>query len=84
MGNWERQQEVQKEVKETDKTRRENLAKCLFDLTKITFTGLVVGGIASLFTNTTAEDKTYVLYVVSIGVILSFVFAWIGNRILKY
>ena len=54
------------------------------DLTKITFTGLVIGGIASLFTETTAGGKSHVVYIVVLGTILSFVFAWIGNRILKY
>ena len=41
MNTLEKQQKLLKEEKE--KLRKEILAKCLFDLTKISFTGLVIG-----------------------------------------
>ena len=48
MGSWSEQQEVKKEVKEKDKVRREKLAGLFFDLAKLSFAGLVVGGIVSM------------------------------------
>ena len=49
MGNWDKQQEARKDTKEKNKVRRETLAKYLYDLSKVTFTGLVVGSFATLF-----------------------------------
>ena len=43
MGNWSERQEVKKEVKEKDKVRREKLAGYFFDLSKLSFAGLVIG-----------------------------------------
>lgn len=51
MGNFIKQQEEKKEVKEKDKTRRERLAGYFFDLSKLVFAALVLGGITPLFTN---------------------------------
>lgn len=48
MGNWIEKQEAKKEVKEKDKVRREKLAGYFFDLSKLSFAGLVVGGIVSI------------------------------------
>ena len=42
MGNWSDQQEIKKEGKEKDKTRREKLAGYFFDLSKLSFAGLVI------------------------------------------
>lgn len=43
MGAWSQQQEIRKETKERDKTRKEKLAGYFFDLSKLSFAGLVVG-----------------------------------------
>lgn len=48
MGSWSKEQEEKKEVKEKDKTRREKLAGYFFDLAKLSFAGLVVGGMVSI------------------------------------
>lgn len=82
MGNWSKIQEERKEYKEKDKTRRECLAKYLYDLSKITFTGLVIGGIASLYSDT-PMNSYYRIYVILAGILLAYMFAWLGNRILK-
>ena len=47
MGTWSQQQEVRKETKERDKTRKEKLAGYFFDLSKLSFAGLVIGGSSS-------------------------------------
>ena len=48
MGNWSEQQEEKKEIKEKDKVRREKLAGYFFDLSKLSFAGLVIGGMVSI------------------------------------
>lgn len=80
MGNWSAQQEVKKEIKERDKTRKENITKYYLDLSKLTFVALVLGGITPLYTNT----GNNINWAVIVGVVVSTVaFASIGNRILK-
>lgn len=76
------QQEARRESKERDKTRREKLAGYLYDLSKITFTGLVIGGVAMFFSSST-ENMEYVIYTVIAGIVLTYMFAWLGNRILN-
>ena len=75
MGSWSEQQEVKKEVKEKDKVRREKLAGLFFDLAKLSFAGLVVGGIVSM--------KPDVDITLDIGGISTIIFIRIGNTILK-
>lgn len=80
MGNWEKQQGEKREGKERDKTRRETLAKYLYDLSKLSFAGLVVGGIAPVFTNISQANNWYNIIT---GIMATFILAWMGNRILK-
>ena len=80
MGNWSDKQEVKKEIKEKDKTRRENIAKYFLDLSKLTFTALVLGTIAPSFINFAEVVNWHSL---SIGIILTALLANIGNKILK-
>lgn len=82
MGNWEKQQEEKKEVKEKDKVRRENLAKYFYDLSKLTFTGLVIGSFATFLSKDTMDIK-YMIYPVIAGSTVTYMLAWLGNRILK-
>lgn len=79
MGNWEKQQGEKHEFKERDKTRREHLGKFFYDLAKLAFAGLVIGGIAPLYANLESSNNWYV---VTIGSIFTIIFAWIGNKIL--
>jgi hypothetical protein len=67
---------------EKDKTRRETLGRYFFDLSKVTFVGLVIGGAVTLFAKNEV-DEYYVFYLVLAGSVLTYLFAWIGNRILK-
>lgn len=80
MGSWSEQQEVKKEVKEKDKVRREKLAGLFFDLAKLSFAGLVVGGIVSMKPDV---DITLDIYRVIIGGISTIIFIRIGNTILN-
>lgn len=55
LGNWSEELEIKKERKEKDNTRREKLAGYFFDLSKLVFAALVLGGITPLFTNVSNE-----------------------------
>lgn len=80
MGNWSDQQEVKKEGKEKDKTRREKLAGYFFDLSKLSFAGLVVSIILPLFSNV----ANIILWLaVLFGTILTISSAMLANKILK-
>ena len=76
MSNWEKQQDVKKEVLERDKSRRENLGKFFYDLAKVAFAGRV----APLYANMDNSDNWYVVFA---GTVFTIIFAWIGNKILK-
>ena len=43
-GNWIRQQAIQQESREREKSRREALGKLFHDFAKLSFAGLVIGG----------------------------------------
>ncbi len=80
MGNWSEQQEVKKEGKEKDKVRREKLAGYFFDLSKLVFAALVLGGITPLFTNVSNEMNWFTIF---LGAFSTYIFANFANRILK-
>jgi hypothetical protein len=80
MGNWSEQQEIKREGKEKDKTRREKLANYFFDLSKLVFAALVLGGITPLFTNV-SDGINWTTIV--LGIFSTYMFANFANRILK-
>lgn len=80
MGNFMKQQEARKEVKEKDKLRREKLAGYFFDTSKLILAGVVIGGITPLYSN---DEKEINLYVVLAGILATILLAWIANKILK-
>lgn len=80
MGNWSNQQEVKKEGKEKDKMRREKLAAYFFDLSKLSFAGLVISIILPLFSNV---GNTILWLAVLFGTILTISSAMLANKILK-
>lgn len=80
MSNWEKKQEKKAETKEKDKTRRDKLAGYFFDLSKLIFAALVLGGITPLFTNISDGINWSTLI---LGVISTYMFANFANRILK-
>lgn len=49
MSNYSRQIEKREERKEKDETSRETLGKFFYDLSKTTFTIMVLGNIATVF-----------------------------------
>lgn len=82
MGNWSGTQEKRKEAKEKDKVRKEKLAVFFFNLAQVSFTILVLGLLITL----TKEElyNNYFLMLLSLfGIVLTILFARIGNNILK-
>lgn len=80
MGNWSEKQEAKKEVKEKDKTRRDKLAGYFFDLSKLSFAGLVIGVIIPLYSDLSNENNWYSICT---GIILTIISAALANKILK-
>lgn len=80
MGTWSQQQEVRKETKERDKTRKEKLAGYFFDLSKLSFAGLVIGIIISLYANFLDENNWCIAVT---GIVLTTLSALLANKILK-
>lgn len=80
MGNWEKRQEEKKEVREKDKTRREKLAGYFFDLSKLSFAGIVISIILPLFSNV-GDVKMWIAAL--FGITLTVLSALLANKILK-
>ena len=80
MGKWSEQQEQLKEERTRNTTRREKLAGFFFDLAKLCFATVVLGGITPLFVNDIVNIRWGI--VVS-EVIATLIFASIANKILK-
>lgn len=80
MGNWSEQQDVKKEYKEKDKVRKEKLAGYFFDLSKLSFAGLVIGIIIPLYADIYNSNNWYSI---STGIVLSIISALFANKILK-
>lgn len=80
MGNWSEKQEVKKEIKEKDKTRRDKLAGYFFDLSKLSFAGLVIGVIIPLYSDLSNQNNWYSICT---GIILTIISAALANKILK-
>ena len=80
MGSWERKQEEKREVREREKTSRETLGKFFYDLAKLAFAALVIGSVASVVIN---KDNVDSWIIISIGVFVTYIFAYIGYKIIK-
>ncbi len=80
MGNWNEVQEKRKEGKEKEKISRETLGKYFYDLSKLSFTALVLSVSASLFTDY-SNINYWMLF--SFGVFTSYIFAYIGYKIIN-
>ena len=70
-----------RDEKDKTKVRKEKLAGYFFNLSQLTFTGTGVGGIAPILQGKFGV-KNYV--VIIFGIVMTFIFAGIANRILKY
>ena len=80
MGKWIEQQDVKKEKKEKNKVRNEKLAGYFLNLSQLTFVASVLGGITPLYLDV---EHTISWYLLSAGVLTSYVFLMIANNILK-
>lgn len=80
MGKWNEQQGLLKERKEWEKSRKENLGKFFYDLAKLTFAGVVIGGIIMLYGE--PEMSTHWTRVVS-GLLGTGMIAFFANRMFK-
>lgn len=80
MSNFERVRKIKEENRKKSDTRREKLAGYFFDLSKLSFAGLIVGLILPLFSD--ISDVTNWLSVL-FGVLLTIIPALLANKILK-
>lgn len=71
----------QRDEKDKMKSRKEKLTDYFYDLSKLIFTAMVLGGLSSLYTG---EFKPFILYIMSAGMALTYITAFLANRILKY
>ena len=82
MSNWSEKQEAKKEGKEKDKVRREKLAGFFFNMAQVSFTVLSLG-LAITLVKEELYDNILLIVLVSMGIILTVLFAKIGNNILR-
>lgn len=80
MGKFAERQEALQEAKEWHKVRREKLAGYFFDISKLSFAGLVIGILLPLFSD--FENQT-IRIVISFGLVLTISSALLANKILK-
>lgn len=79
MGKFAERQEALQEAKEWHKVRREKLAGYFFDISKLSFAGLVIS-LLPLFSD--FENQT-IRIVISFGLVLTISSALLANKILK-
>lgn len=81
MGNFSKQIEGRQERKERDKTSRETLGKFFYDLAKTTFTIMVLGNVATVVIGN--DNPLIISLIVILGLFITYLFAYTGNKILK-
>ena len=80
MGKFVQQQEAQKALQEKKKTRKETMGKYFYDLSKLTFAAMVLGGMISFFQGNEPKWIT----VIGTGLFIVVGLVYIGNNILKW
>ena len=70
-----------RETAQKDKTRKEKLSGYFFDLSKLSFAGLVIGGLVSIKSDN--ADHAIDIYRVIVGCLLTILSARMANLILK-
>ena len=80
MSNRETHLKIQNRIQEKDKVRREKLAGYFFDISKLSFAGLVIGIIVPLFSNV---DDLKIWGTATLGILLTILAATLANKILK-
>ena len=78
MGNFEETRKAKEEVRKKNDVRKEKIAGYFFDLSKLSFAGMVIGGITPLFTNTDNEVNYFTSF---IGLVSTYIFAFRFERI---
>ena len=82
MGNFATGVKQKDKREERDKTARETLGKTFHDLGKTTFAVMVLGNMSSIFgVAETTPLKTFGSF--ALGITLSFIFIFSGNKIIK-
>lgn len=69
-----------KEEKDRRNNRRDKISSYFFDLSKLSFAGMVLGGITPMFTGDVGVNNWLMMI---FGAIMTYVFAAYANRILK-
>lgn len=72
---------TQREEKDKQKSRRENLGKFFYDLAKTTFAVMVLGNVATVFIGD--ADPVAMSALIVLGVVLTSILASIADRTLK-
>ena len=80
MNKWTRQREEKEIMKEKDKLRKETLSNYFLNLSQLSFVGLVIGVVIPLYSDIQDEKNWYAAFT---GSLLTFIFASIGNKLLK-
>ena len=70
-----------RDEKDKVKTRKEKLAGYFYNISQLTFTGTGLGGFLPLLKGDTGLENISVLI---FGIVMTAVFAFVANRILKY
>ena len=68
------------ELRDIDRVSRETLGKFFYDLAKLVFAGVVVGGVVQL---TQSRDYALMAVMVVLGILVSCIFAFVGFKILR-
>lgn len=82
MSNFSEQQAQRDEVKAQKRVRREKLAGYLYDLSKLIFAALVLGGFSKIVDQNGMSP--FSVLTVIVGTVSTVLFALIAHRILKY
>lgn len=67
-------------AKERKQLTRETLGKALYDLGKLAFAGLAIGSLMQIGKDGIGEN---LVYTATSGIVLTFVFFYIGNQVLR-
>lgn len=81
MSDFDDKRKAKEERQERDKIRKEKLSGYFFNLSQLTYTALVLGGMVLFFQNNAISPMLVVM--LGIGCILAYALAKIGNNILK-
>ena len=81
MSNFEENVKAKEEQKEKDKVRKEKLSGYFFNLSQLTYTALVLGGMVLFFQGD--KISTMLVVMLFVGCILAYALAKIGNNLLN-